>query len=179
MLRDEFIDNVTTWNELVDFCEEEGLSFCDELCGEDSFNEWIDGNLVSWAHEHSWQDLMSMLNNYDSICGADYYLWDDYEGGYRRADDSDFDDIKNTVIEFMDEDSRWDDSDEDEEEEEYEPEPDPDDVEPTPEEDFSFGEMFTAGVGCVRAINEKALEAARQQDKAFAEFANIRVNLSI
>lgn len=175
MRRDEFIDNVTSWYELVDFCQEEGLSFCDELYGEDSFNEWIEDNLVSWAHDYSWQDLMSMLEGYDSICGADYYIWDDYSGGYRRAEDSDFDEIKDNVIEFMDSDGRWDD-DYEEEEEESEQDQDPDDIEPTPEEDFSFGEMFTAGVGCVRTINERALEVARQQDRDFAEFTNIPVS---
>ena len=173
MTHDEFYD-ISTWTELFDACSDVGSSACDDYVGYDIYCEWIEDNLVSWAREYSWHDLLGKLTEYDENSGYDVYVWDSYYSEYRPADDDDFEAVKEELEQYIGENELWDDEPDEEEEQEDEStgtaDPaDPEDEEPTPDEDLSLGEMFTAGIGCIRLINEEALERARQQEKDFAD----------
>lgn len=168
MYRQDFIDDCTTWGELISFAEEIGCTACDDLVSEDLFHEWIEDNLVSWARDEGWRDLMDRLNGFENNSGYEYYHWSDYDGEYRPVDDyDDFDYYKQEVLNYADEYGEWEEEEPEEDEDSWEPE-DPEDAEPTPEEDLPIGDMFAAGVSCIRAIDQQSLELARQQEKAYA-----------
>ena len=63
MTRTEFIDSVTTWQELLNFCDDVNCGVCEDII---SYVE-IDGFLAndfreSW-HEYNWQDFRDWLEN--------------------------------------------------------------------------------------------------------------------
>ena len=99
MTRNEFLDTVNDWYELIEFCNDVGCSYCDDVYSEESMNDDINERLTDWAQECTWQELYSRLDDIPS--GYDYYRCNDY-GGWESLDDSDFDDYKDDVLEWMD-----------------------------------------------------------------------------
>lgn len=177
MYRQDFVDGITTWCELLDFCYENDCDSCADIETADSYSDWIDNNLVSWARNDTWQDLLERLRDLENNDGYDYYVWDDYDSVYRPADDRDFETYKGYVLTWGDEEGIWEDYEEDDEEDETEIDSedvvDVDDDFQIPDEDVSFGDLFTAGVSCIRAIDEEEVKQAREQDMAFAEFNKV------
>ncbi len=178
MTREQFENEVWSWEELTGFCNDNDCyDILDVLYSWDTVCEWVDDCLVDWARELSWQDLLARLQEFDSISGGDFYIQDDWGGGFREAGDYDFEDLRHQVFEWAVEngvfDGEGDDADEEECESDGSPEePEEPEDEDVPEEDVSFGEMFAEGVGCVRAISAAALEQAREEDRTYAEVRN-------
>ena len=178
MTREQF-ENIYNWSDLFEACNEIGYDApCDGIYDSYAYDDWANEQLVDWARDYSWQDLLSKLQDIESNSGYDTYIWDDYYCIYRPTDDDDFVSAKDCLEDYMNHNDLWETEEEEPEAEEeepvsWEPEEDPEDVEPIPDEDFSLGEMFAAGIGCIRVINEEALEAARQQDRAFAEMNSL------
>ncbi len=128
MTRQEFIDDITTWSELIDFCHDENIDYCDNVYSDERYNDHINDELEDTARNEGWQDVRDWLTSLPS--GYDYYIEDGY-GEWEVADDDAFDDIRGEVIEYMDNNDYWD-EDEEEEIEEY---IDPDDEAPVEDED--------------------------------------------
>ena len=179
MYRQDFIDNITSWSELLDFCYEYDCSQCEDVEDVDYYRDWINDSLVSWAREDTWRELLGRLQDLDEKDGYDYYVWDDYDGAYRPVDDSDFDEYKGDVLNWGDDRCIWDDTEEDETDEEAEAEceepADDDNDFQIPDEDLSICDFLTAGVSCIRAIDEEEIALAREQDMVFAEFSKVIV----
>ena len=175
MYRQDFIDGIRTWCELLEFCYDNDCASCEDVESRDTFTDWIESNLVSWARNDTWEDLLERLRDLENIDGYDYYIWDDYNGSYRPVDDQDFEIYKGYVLQWCDEECVWDDCDDEEDETEIDSEDvvDVDDDFQIPDEDVSFGDLFTAGVSCIRAIDEEEVKQAREQDMAFAEFNKV------
>lgn len=179
MTRQEFIDDVTTWSELLQFCYDEDYDTNDIYTSEQR-DDYINDELMDWARNDSWRDMLDALRALEDNDGYDYYRHDDY-GDWIGLDDGDdeFDDFKDNVLEWMDENAYWPDDEEDEGEEEYDdeeeaPPADDEDSANDDEEDFdiededcSVGEMFAASVHCIRAIAQEEIEAAKALDRAF------------
>lgn len=70
MTRNEFLDNVNDWYELIEFCNDMGCSYCDDVYSEESMNDDINERLADWACEYTWQELLSKLDDIPS--GYDY-----------------------------------------------------------------------------------------------------------
>ena len=179
MYRQDFIEYTNSWCELLDFCYENDCDSCQDIENRDFYSDWIDNNLVSWARNDTWQDLLERLRDLENNDGYDYYIWDDYDSVYRPADDRDFETYKGYVLTWGDEEGIWEDYEEDDEEDETEIEYDDvidveDDFQ-VPDEDVTMSDLFTAGVSCIRAIDEAEIEQAREQDMAFAEFSKVMV----
>ena len=140
MTRQEFIDDITSWWELIDFCNDEGYEdYIDDIYSEESREDYLDNDLVQRARNAgSWTDLLSTLD--DIPTGYDYYRMDDY-GDWHPLDDYDFNDRKEEVLDRLDEDDFWDE--EDEEEEPVEEYVDPEDAIPVEDEDIGVAELFT------------------------------------
>lgn len=185
MTRQEFIDNVTTWSELLDFCYGENIDFCEDVYTEDAKDEYFDDILVDMARNAgNWQELYELLEEIPT--GYDYYIRDDY-GDFEGADDDDFDSHYEDVLEYMDCNEYWDDDDGDED---YEEEPvreeyvDPEDEEPVEEEDVSIAELFTTCNSKLQKIDadiEAAARAAEEEDEeAFNDFcAEVGVTVTV
>lgn len=167
MTRSEFMETVTTWQELIDFCCDNGLSICDNIYSDGSRDDYINECIMDWAREDTWQELRDALSNLDE--GYDYWIQDDY-GDWIGTDDGDnhFEDYFNETVEYMDRNEEWD-PEEDEDEPDLQDEPDQEEQEPeVTDEDFCTAELFAASQSCIRTISEQELNAAREADQAFA-----------
>lgn len=171
MTRSEFLENVTDWSELIEFCRDEDCDICEDVYDEESRDDVITERIVDWARNaDSWQDLADRLS--EITTGYDYYSEDDY-GDWNGLTDSDFEDYKTDVLDWMDNNDYWDeDEDEDEEEEYYEPPTDPEDEIPVAEEAVPLEELFATCSGQLNTIsaNENAREEAEAAElEAFVE----------
>lgn len=183
MTRQEFIDNVTTWSELLDFCYDESIYFCEDVYTEDAKDDYFNDMLVEMARDAgSWRELYDRLEEIPT--GYDYYIRDDY-GDFEGADDDDFDSRYEDVLEYMDDNEYWDDDEEEEVEEEPAPDDeDPEDEEPVEEEDVSIAELFTTCNSKLQKIDadtEAAARAAEEEDEeAFNDFcAEVGVTVTV
>lgn len=167
MTRAEFYENVTTWRDLKNFCYDEQCEICDDIYDEEGRDDYINDCLMDWARLDSWSELLVRLE--DIPTGYDYYRCDDY-GEWEGLDDDDFDEIRDEVAEWMDENGYWGDDEEEADDEEDAPFTDPEDAEPIDDEDCSLGELFEGSVARIQAISEEELEAARETERALQDF---------
>lgn len=111
MTRGEFIEQITSWSELLSFCYDYDCEVCADIISHDSLAEYIADDFRTFADRYSWTDIRGWLNDIDD--DADYY----YRSGsfeYESVDD-DFDSYKDDVLSWGDDDGIWDPEDEDEE----------------------------------------------------------------
>lgn len=115
MTRNEFINEVCSWEDLVDFCYDYGCDVCDGIHDLEDRNDLLNERLQEKAGEvDCWQDLLEWLGNIPT--GYDYY----YEEGYYEfvpVDDDDFDDCKDEALEWADDRDIWDEEETEEDEE--------------------------------------------------------------
>jgi hypothetical protein len=111
MTRTEFVDNVTSWWDLIDFCRDEDCDLCQDIYDEDSMDEEIDYSVREDCGNYGWRDLADLLDGiptgYDAYRRNAPFDWDglgDYE----------FDEYKEDVLSWMDDGDYWDEEDEDE-----------------------------------------------------------------
>lgn len=185
MTRQEFLENVTTFGELKDFCYDQDCDLLEDVYDEDSMNEDINEHLVDWAYNDTWQELYSRLE--DIPTGYDWYRNDDYDG-WIGLDDSDFDQYKQDVLDWMDVNGYWEDDEDDE--------GDGDDVfaeelardaaarerdeeGEIEDEDFSVGDLIgMCGVAFV-AIQKESVRRLQEADRQFGDFVDVNVPKTI
>lgn len=112
MRRQEFIDDVTCWSDLIDFCYNEDIDLCEDVYNEERKDEYIDNHLDEICSDSTWQDVYRVLD--DIPCGYEYYIIEDYYD-IRPVEDSDFVHKKQEVLEWMTDNEYWDDEEEEEE----------------------------------------------------------------
>ena len=116
MTRQEFINNVTTWSELLSFCYDYDCDVCADIISHDSLAENIADDFNSYGYEYPWTDIRRWLNNIDD--SARYY----YRSGsfeYESVDNNGtFEEYKDEVLSWGDDMYIFDDEDEDEDEDE-------------------------------------------------------------
>lgn len=163
MTRQEFIDDVTTWSELIQFCYDEGCDIYEDIYNDYQKDEYYNDRLNDMCSEcEDWQDLYRMLE--DIPTGYDYYIRDEYDYELRGADNDDFDDYKDEVMEYCDNDGGiW-----DEEEYEYEDEYEEDETDPfvgEPEDvDEEIVESSSFSVGELFATCKSNFQVIKQED---------------
>ena len=164
MTRQQFIDEVNDWWELIDFCNDEGCSYCDDVYSEESRDDYINEQLVDMARNaDSWSELLDTLN--DITTGYDYYRRDDY-GEWSGLGDYEFNEYKDDVLEWADDQEIWEDD-----EEEPLPEDDEDeDDDFVADEPISIGELMGVCNSQLQQIgtDKQAKEAA--DDETFEVF---------
>ena len=110
MRRSEFIEDVTLFCELRDFCYDEDISLLDDYFDENDLDDNVYEDMRNC--DYSWTDLRDALRGIEE--GCDFY----YREGY--FDNTDFDSLKEEVLEIMDERGAWDDEEDEEDEDEEE-----------------------------------------------------------
>lgn len=174
MRRQDFIDNVTTWSELIIFCYNEDCDICEDIYSEEARDEDVDNNLVDLARNHTWQELLDILLH-DIPTGSDYYYRGDW-GDWHEADDDLFEDRKQDVIDWMDDNGYWDDEDDEDEDEEIfdaidtEFPDDEEDLEPIEPEDISFTDLFTSCSQKLKTIEDTQEQEAQEETENFDSF---------
>lgn len=164
MTRQDFIDNINDFDELIDFCNDYECSYCDDVYSEESRDDYINEDLVDMArYTDSWYSLLNTL--YNITTGYDYYRHTDY-GDWEGLGDYEFNAYKNDVLEWADDQDIWEDD-----EEEPLPEDDEDeDDDFVADEPISIGELMGVCNSQLRQIgvDKKVNEAA--DDEAFEVF---------
>lgn len=105
MTRRQFINDITTWPELLSFCSAYALTTCEDIITLASLAGHIADDMVNYGREYNWQDICDWLGQIRT--GYPYYRKDScFE--YEALDDSDFQDYKDAVIAECDDDDLWD-----------------------------------------------------------------------
>lgn len=163
MTRQQFINEVNYWWELIDFCNDNGCSYCDDVYSEESRDDYINEELVDLARNaDSWSSLLDTLN--DITIGYDYYRRTDYND-WEGLSDYEFSDYKDDVLQWADDEGIWDDD-----EEEPLPDDDEEDDDFVADEPISIGELMGVCSSQLQQIgtDKQAKEAA--DDEAFEVF---------
>ena len=111
MTRNEFIDNITEWYELKDFCSDFDCDVCEDIYDDDDYDDIVEEDIRDAIADYGWRDIRDFLGNLPS--GYYYYRRNsafDYDG----LDDDDFEDYKEDVLEWGDDYGAWDDEEEEE-----------------------------------------------------------------
>lgn len=112
MTRQEFIDDVNYWWELIAWCNDYDCSVCEDIRDQDEFDEYVDEDLYDRVRNYGWKEVLDWLESVPS--DYDYYNVYEWEG----VTDYDFDNYKDDALEWGDEHDIWDDPEDEEEEEE-------------------------------------------------------------
>ena len=164
MTRQQFIDDVKYWWELIDFCNDNGCSYCDDVYSEEIRDEYINECLVDMARSaESWSTLLDILSNI--TIGYDYYRRTDY-GDWEGLDDCNFSEYKDSVLEWGDDYDIW-------EEDEEEPLPEDDEDEDddfVADEPISIGELMGVCSSQLQQIGTDKQAKEAEDDEAFEVF---------
>lgn len=110
MTRQDFIDNITYWWELIDFCNENDCDICEDIVESEDLQEHISDDFDNFSREYDWTDIRVWLNDIDD--SASYYC---REGSFEYTPvDNTFDEYKSDVLAWCDDNDIFD-EDEDEE----------------------------------------------------------------
>lgn len=177
MTRNEFIDNITEWYELKDFCNDFDCDVCEDIYDDDDYDDCVEEDVRDAVGECSWREIR------DSLCDLpsryDYYRRNgdlDYDG----MDNDDFEDYKEQALEWGDDYGVW--EDEEEEDEEYADadddfldslEEEPDEDETIEEEDFSIDDLIGMCSVVFVAIQNDEVEKQQEEDEAFAQLLSM------
>ena len=116
MTRAEFEDKIVcgTWYDLKEFCRDYGYEhIVDCIYDDDERSEYIDNEIYSMQHNgNSWEEIRDYLNDLaDYEC--DHWYKNDYEEWY-EADSDNWEEIIESLIGELEEDSFFDDDEEEE-----------------------------------------------------------------
>lgn len=109
MTRQEFIDSVNSFYDLIDFCQNEDIDITDDVYDSCYLNDII---IDCIKEMNDWEDVLSLVRSIPR--GCEFYREDGY-GGYEDAYPY-FEDYKRDVIRYMDNMDSWDEEDEEIEE---------------------------------------------------------------
>ena len=159
MYRQEFIDNVTTWSELLDFCYDEDCNICDDIYPAEERDDYIDNyQITDWVRCNCWREVLDILK--DIPDGCDYYQRCD--GDWYDVDEYLFDEKKQDVLAWMDEGDWWeDDTHEDEADE------DEDDLRPIETEDISLMDLLISCNNKLKMIGSEEAAQIRKDNEDF------------
>lgn len=104
MTRQEFLDEITDWGDLLNWCSDHRCYICENIYDDEQRDYYIDDQLVDMARINSWQDLRDELNNLDT----NNYYWSNEDGDWRGVDDE-FDDYRDDVLNWAEENGEIDD----------------------------------------------------------------------
>ena len=141
MNRTTFLEDVSTWPELLMFCGDIGYD-TSAIYDNETRDEEIESDLRERAYDDCWQEIRDWLYDLCDSSRGDYWRRDDY-GDWYLMDNDDFEAYKNDVLEYADDNELFDAEDEDEDDWSWEPVP----IEPpTPpaETGVTLDELFTA-----------------------------------
>lgn len=134
MTRQDFINDIECWYELIDFCNDNGCYECEDIYDSEQRDDFLNEVIENIARNETWREMLETLQGFADDSGYDYYRKDGY-GYFVGLDDDDFDAYKSEVLDWGDRYDIWDDD-----EEGYD---ETDCIEP---EDVSINDLISAGV---------------------------------
>ena len=176
MTRAEFLNNITVWEELKDFCRDWECEYCDDIFDEYDRDREINEDIDEYCGDYGWDELRDFLNGIPT--GYDYYRRNsafDWDG----ADDDMFESYKYDVCEWADNGGVWDDNSEEEDdlfefEEDDSFTEDPDES-PIEDEDFSVGDLIGMCSVAFVTIQEDNMRKILEDQSEFKQFIDANV----
>lgn len=165
MTRSYFLECVNSWDELVEMCRDYECNVCEDIIDSETMDDYVEEDVRE--SDCSWRELRDNLD--DITTGYDYYRCDGTFDYVPMNDGSDFDEYKEEVLYWMDDNGMWD------EEEEEEPEDDDDffveksvqdDEQCVQEEDFSVSELISMCGSELLTIKQAAERSRVEQEDA-------------
>lgn len=111
MTRQEFIDDVRDFGDLIDFCYDNGYDNCEYVRSRDDIDDYIRDEIDYFSREYDWDGLVRYAQALD--LDSDWY--DTYNSVDPLTDD-DFERYKTDVLDAVDANGDWEDDEDDEEE---------------------------------------------------------------
>ena len=173
MTREEF-EGIENLSELLDFCRNYDCDIYDEIFDDDGYHDCIDEEINNMVQHDSWEQIRDYLD--ELPYGYDYYRQTEFDGWEGIDEYSDFDNIKNEVRDWAEEEEIFDEEDEQEDGQEND-EPcsevaECEEEEPEPDEPFTLSELVTVCKSSVQKIEdkyEKESEPAKVSDTEHVE----------
>lgn len=97
MTRQEFIDSVNSFYDLIDFCNDYGCDICEDIVDDDTMDDYINEEIGDFYG--SWRELRDLLS--DIPTGYEYYRRDG-RLDYVWMDNNDFESYKDDVLSWAD-----------------------------------------------------------------------------
>lgn len=165
MTREEF-EGIENLSELLDFCRNYDCDIYDEIFDDDGYHDCIDEEINNMVQHDSWEQIRDYLD--ELPYGYDYYRQTEFDGWEGIDEYSDFDNIKNEVRDWAEEEEIFDEEDEQEDGQEND-EPcsevaECEEEEPEPDEPFTLSELVTVCKSSVQKIEDK-YEKESEPDK--------------
>lgn len=162
MTRTDFIHNITTWEELLDFCNEYDCGLCDEIVEDNDRDDEIDADVEEAIRNQRWYDINGYLDNIPT--GYNYYRRNgsfDYVG----LDDADFETYKDEILDWGDSEEIWDDE-VDEDYDVFAEQEEAVDGEPAPEpEDFTVSDLIGMCCLALATIEHNNAQLMREEER--------------
>ena len=124
MTRGWFEDNITDFDELIEFCYTHNCDVLDGIHPEDEFDQYVCDAIRDDPRSSYWTDIRAELNRLYDECGGDYFFYNGRFDYVWVSSDYDFEEYKARVIEWAEHEDFFDavpDDDVDDEEPEEEP----------------------------------------------------------
>ena len=163
MTREEFINDVTTWDELKDFCYDYSCDYCDDVYDDDGLNDYLNRAIEDWAGNMTWRQLRDRLD--DIPTDGEWYSIDEYED-INELDDVDFEGYKRDVLSWVDDyGDVWDEEDDEDEEyiEDEEENTEDDEDDGVVEEPFSLLELYSS---CHDDVTNALMEEEKREEES-------------
>ena len=164
MTRQQFIEEVNNWYDLIDFCNDNNLDDLCDVYDDETASELIDEALAEEIQYRSWRDIRDMLGSIDD--GYDFYL---ARGGlaFEGLSDWDLDNYKDDVMTSAENAGVFD---PDEEEEEIEELTDEEAAEPQVEEEaFGLSDFVLMVSEQVATAQQEKEREAKLEEAAFSK----------
>lgn len=110
MTREEFINSITSFNALMDFCNDEGYYEYVSDYHHGRYYEFWDDEANSYIENYdTWEALLDDLSNIRDICGTNnYWYYNDYYGEWECVDQDRFEYTFNDLLEALENDGFFD-----------------------------------------------------------------------
>lgn len=105
MTRREFIETIEDFYDLKSFCDQGGISICDNVIDSEYYDEIIMDTIRDRGRFDTWQQAYHFLSGLPD--DFDHYIEDDY-GDFDGATYQDFEDYKQLVLDYVDTHEGWD-----------------------------------------------------------------------
>ena len=162
MTREDFINNVTTWDELKDFCYDYDCDYLEDVYDSDGVDDYLDRAIEDWSRNLNWRQLRDRLE--DIPTDGEWYSIDEYED-INELDDVDFDGYKSDVLSWADDRCVWDEEDDEDEEyiEDEEENIEDDEDDEVIEEPFSLLELYSS---CHDDVTNALMEEEKREEES-------------
>lgn len=108
MTRTEFLSEVTTWSDLMDWVNDAGLDdMCNDVYYADDLDDIIEEDVSDFLNYNDWKNLAGMLRDVENVLVYASYVIRNGTLDYADADEF-FEDYKSDILDCCDQKNLWD-----------------------------------------------------------------------